>query len=61
MFELFLSSLFSLAYMLALLLVLLWFWKELTMGIHRGEERLDGKLVVITGANCGVGLEVNFE
>ena len=61
MFELFLSSLFSLAYLLALLLVLLWLWKELTMGIHRGEERLDGKLVVITGANCGVGLEVNFE
>jgi len=36
-------------------------WKELTMGMHRGKERLDGKLVVITGASCGIGLETARE
>jgi len=45
----------------ALLLAALWVWKELTMGIHLGQERLDGKLVVITGANCGIGLETAKE
>ena len=44
-----------------LFITLLWLFKELTMGIYLGEERLDGKLVVITGANCGIGLETARE
>ena len=35
MFEFLLSALSSLPYWLALLLALLWLWKELTMGMHR--------------------------
>ena len=35
MLEFILSILSSLLYWLALLLALLWLWKELTMGMHR--------------------------
>ena len=48
----------SASFYTALVMAAIWLGKELTMGIYRGKERLDGKLVVITGANCGIGLEV---
>eukprot|EP00095_Tigriopus_kingsejongensis_P000778 maker-scaffold67_size430214-snap-gene-1.22 protein:Tk00778 transcript:maker-scaffold67_size430214-snap-gene-1.22-mRNA-1 annotation:"retinol dehydrogenase 12-like" len=39
------------------LALLAWVIKEATMGICRSDKRLEGKVVLITGGNSGIGLE----
>eukprot|EP00091_Calanus_sinicus_P008815 TRINITY_DN21030_c0_g1_i1.p1 TRINITY_DN21030_c0_g1~~TRINITY_DN21030_c0_g1_i1.p1 ORF type:complete len:200 (-),score=45.96 TRINITY_DN21030_c0_g1_i1:331-930(-) len=42
---------------LTLVLTLVFMYKELTMGIYRKKDKLDGKLGIVTGGNTGIGLE----
>ena len=41
--------------------VILWIWKELSMGICKSTTSLKGKLVLITGGNMGIGFETSIE
>ena len=41
----------------ALVLLLVVLWKELSMGLCRAKTRLEGKLAVVTGGNGGIGFE----
>lgn len=46
---------------LATFLSLLKFYCFITCGIYSGREKMDGKTVLITGANGGIGLETARE
>jgi len=50
---------FCLISLLICLLLIIWLWKELTMGVYRNANaiNLHGKVVVVTGGNNGVGFE----
>ena len=53
--------LFGLVYYLTILVIttplLLWLWKEFTMGICQCKSSMQGKVVLITGGNNGIGFE----
>jgi len=60
MIELLISFIYYAIKTVVFLHVFFWFYKEMTMGICRSKVSLEGKVVLITGGNKGMGLETSI-